>query len=121
MATDAGVKNVSELRTFGKQIQQMGEQMYNVMSQAQRRMNQVCEGWHDDTNDKFKTRFDESVRTIHKMSEEEGLRGMANLRSHTGDQTGNHCGWLDQVGASREVMTCGPTQRASVSSHLIHL
>lgn len=70
MATDAGVKNVSELRTFGKQIQQMGEQMYNVMSQAQRRMNQVCEGWHDDTNDKFKTRFDESVRTIHKMSEE---------------------------------------------------
>lgn len=70
MATDAGVKNVSELRTFGKQIQQMGEQMYNVMSQAQRRMNQVCEGWHDDTNEKFKTRFDESVRTIHKMSEE---------------------------------------------------
>lgn len=49
------------------------------------------------------------------MSEEEGLRGMANLRSHTEDQTGNHCGWLDQVGASREVMTCGPTQRASAS------
>ena len=70
MAIDAGVKNVSELRTFGKQIQQMGEQMYNVMIQAQRRMNQVCEDWHDATNEKFKTRFDESVRTIHKMSEE---------------------------------------------------
>lgn len=37
---------------------------------------------------------------------------MANLRSHTQDQTGNHCGWLDQVGTSREVMTCGPTQKA---------
>ena len=70
MATDAGVKNVGDLRNFGKQIQQMGEQMYNVMVQAQRRLNQVSEGWHDDTNEKFKTRFDESVRTIQRMSEE---------------------------------------------------
>lgn len=70
MAIDAGVKNVSDLRNFGKQVQQMGEQMSNVMSQAQRRMNQVCEGWHDATNEKFKTRFAESVKMIQKMSED---------------------------------------------------
>ena len=70
MATDSGVKNVGDLRNFGRQIQQMGEQMYNVMCQAQRRMNQVCEGWHDDSNEMFKNRFDESVRTIQKMAEE---------------------------------------------------
>jgi Mg2+ and Co2+ transporter CorA len=70
MATDAGVRSVNDLREFGRQIQQMGEQMSNVMIQAQRRMNYVCEGWHDDMNDKFKTRFDESVRSIQKMSEE---------------------------------------------------
>lgn len=69
MATDAGVKNVGDLRNFGRQVQQMGEQMYNVMTQAQRRMNQVCEGWHDTNNEKFKVQFDESVRTIYKMSE----------------------------------------------------
>ena len=70
MATDAGVRSVPELREFGKQLQQMGEQMYNVMTQAQRRMNYVSEGWHDDNNEKFKIRFAESVQMIKKMSEE---------------------------------------------------
>ena len=70
MATDAGVRSVPELRDFGKQLQQMGEQMYGVMTQAQRRMNYVSEGWHDDNNEKFKARFAESVQMIKKMSEE---------------------------------------------------
>ena len=70
MATDAGVRSVNDLREFGRQIQQMGEQMSNVMIQAQRRMNYVCEGWHDDSNDKFKAQFDESVRVVQKMSQQ---------------------------------------------------
>ena len=70
MATDAGIKSVPALIQFGKNLQQMGEQMYNVMQQAQRRLNEVSEGWRDDNNEKFKTRFDESVKTIKKMSEE---------------------------------------------------
>ena len=70
MATDAGVRSVPELRDFGKQLQLMGEQMYNVMTQAQQRMNYVSEGWHDDNNEKFKVRFAESVQMIKKMSEE---------------------------------------------------
>lgn len=70
MAKDAGVRSVSDLRNFGKQLQQMGENMCNVMLQAQQRMNYVSEGWHDDINDKFKQRFEESVKMIRKMSEE---------------------------------------------------
>lgn len=70
MARDAGVRSVPDLRDFGKQVQRMGEQMYNVMTQAQRRMNYVSEGWQDDINDKFKVRFNESVQIIKRMSDE---------------------------------------------------
>lgn len=70
MATDAGVRSVPELRDFGRQVQQMGEQMYRVMTQAQNRMNNVSEGWHDEINEKFKARFNESVQIIKRMSDE---------------------------------------------------
>ena len=70
MAKDAGVRSVPELRDFGRQVQRMGEQMYSVMTQAQRRMNYVSEGWHDDINDKFKVRFNQSVQIIKRMSDE---------------------------------------------------
>lgn len=70
MARDAGVRSVPELRDFGKNLQKMGEQMYSVMTQAQRRMNYVSEGWHDDINEKFKVRFNESVQMIKRMSDE---------------------------------------------------
>jgi hypothetical protein len=70
MAIDAGVRSTDDLREFGNNLQQMGEQMYNVMTQAQRRMNYVSEGWRDDKNEEFKVRFDESVQMIKRMSEE---------------------------------------------------
>ena len=56
MAIDAGVRSTDDLREFGNNLQQMGEQMYNVMTQAQRRMNYVSEGWRDDKNEEFKVR-----------------------------------------------------------------
>ena len=65
MARDAGVRSVPELRDFGKQLQQMGEQMYGVMVNAQRRMNYVS-----DKNERFKVVFDQSVKMIKKMSDE---------------------------------------------------
>jgi hypothetical protein len=48
MARDAGVRNIEELREFGKQMQDMGEYMYNVMLEAKNRMAYVSEGWQDD-------------------------------------------------------------------------
>lgn len=70
MANDAGVKNIDELAQFGQSVKKLGDNMLAAMQQAQRRMNQVCEGWHDDSNDKFKAQFDESVRVVQKMSQQ---------------------------------------------------
>lgn len=70
MANDAGVKNIDELALFGQSVKKLGDNMLSAMQQAQRRMNQVCEGWHDDSNDKFKAQFDESVRVVQKMSQQ---------------------------------------------------
>ena len=70
MANDAGVKSIDELAQFGQSVKKLGDNMLSAMQQAQRRMNQVCEGWHDDSNDKFKAQFDESVRVVQKMSQQ---------------------------------------------------
>ena len=70
MANDAGVKNIDELAQFGQSVKKLGDNMLSARQQAQRRMNKVCEGWHDDSNDKFKAQFDESVRVVQKMSQQ---------------------------------------------------
>jgi uncharacterized protein YukE len=70
MAIDAGIKNVEELQEFGKQISQLGDQMNGVMAQAHNRLAVVSEGWHDETNEKFKARFEESVKQVKQMSED---------------------------------------------------
>ena len=70
MASDAGVRNIDDLAAFGRDLKKLGETMVNVMLQAQRRMNQVSEGWQDKNNDKFKMQMDQDVRVIKKMSEE---------------------------------------------------
>jgi uncharacterized protein YukE len=70
MANDAGVKNITELANFGQNVKKLGDNMLSATQQAQRRMKQVCEGWHDDNNDKFRAQFDESVKTVQKMSQQ---------------------------------------------------
>lgn len=70
MAKDAGVRNIEELAQFGQQIKKLGQNMYSTMQEAQKRMNQVCEGWQDKQTDKFKDQFDKSVIDIRKMSEQ---------------------------------------------------
>ena len=70
MAKDAGVRNIEELAQFGQQIKKLGQNMYSTMQEAQKRMNQVCEGWQDTQTEKFKAQFDRSVVEIRKMSEQ---------------------------------------------------
>ena len=69
MASDAGVKNIEQLAQFGKNIKNLGQNMYQTMQAAQQRMNAVSEGWQDKQNDKFREQFDRSVQDIKKMSE----------------------------------------------------
>jgi uncharacterized protein YukE len=70
MASDAGVRNIEQLAMFGKNIKNLGQNMYQTMQAAQQRMNAVCEGWQDKQNDKFKEQFNKSVQDIKRMSEE---------------------------------------------------
>ena len=70
MAKDVSVRNIEELAQFGQQIKKLGQNMYATMQEAQRRMNQVCEGWQDAQTEKFKAQFDKSVIDIRKMSEQ---------------------------------------------------
>ena len=69
MASDAGVTNIEQLAQFGKNIKNLGQNMYQTMQAAQQRMNAVSEGWQDKQNDKFREQFDRSVQDIKKMSE----------------------------------------------------
>ena len=70
MANDAGVRDIEQLALFGRNIKSLGENMYSTMQVAQQRMNAVCEGWHDDQNDKFREQFDHSVQDVKRMSEQ---------------------------------------------------
>ena len=70
MAKDAGVRNIEELAQFGQQLKKLGQNMYSTMQEAQKRMNQVCEGWQDTQTDRFKEQFNRSVVDIRKMSEQ---------------------------------------------------
>ena len=70
MARDAGVRNIEQLAQFGKNIKNLGQNMYQTMQVAQQRMNAVCEGWQDKQNDKFREQFNKSVQDIKRMSEE---------------------------------------------------
>lgn len=65
------IKDIAELRDFGRNLQQLGEQMYNMMIQAQHRLNYENEfNWHDDNSELFQSHFEESVKQVKKMSEE---------------------------------------------------
>ena len=70
MASDAGVRNIEQLAQFGKNIKNLGQNMYQTMQVAQQSMNAVCEGWQDKQNDKFREQFNKSVQDIKRMSEE---------------------------------------------------
>lgn len=44
MASDAGVKNIEQLAQFGKNIKNLGQNMYQTMQAAQQRMNAPKDG-----------------------------------------------------------------------------
>lgn len=69
MGMDVNVRNVDDLAMFGRSIKKLGENMVSAMQQAKQKMNQACEGWNDNNAMKFQEEFDESLRSIQKISE----------------------------------------------------
>ena len=54
MKQDVGVRNVPELRDFGRELQQLGSEMYEIIIKAQQKLYYVSEGWNDENNEIFK-------------------------------------------------------------------
>lgn len=64
MANQAGVRSISDLRTFGNQVKQMGNQVCQLFHDAQTRMKYVSEGWQDRQNETFMAQFDQTVKMM---------------------------------------------------------
>lgn len=64
MAKDAGVRNVEELRDFGRQLHTLSTRTQEIFHEAQERMAQVSEGWDDSKQAQFAQDFDVIVKQI---------------------------------------------------------
>lgn len=68
MAKDAGVRSVSELRTFGQQLQILSTRTNEIFHDAQYKMSHVSEGWNDSQQTKFAEEFSIYVKQIEKIA-----------------------------------------------------
>lgn len=68
MAQEVGVRNVQELKQFGKDLKKLSDQLAATFHAAEKKMNQVCEGWNDDVNKKFMEEFSKDAKEIDQIS-----------------------------------------------------
>ena len=69
MAQEVGVRNVQELKQFGRDLKKLSEQLSATFRAAEKKMTQVCEGWNDNVNQKFMEEFSRDAREIDQISE----------------------------------------------------
>lgn len=70
MATQLGVKDISELRQFGSKLNQAADACTNLFTHLNAETNRVCSSWSDDKATKFMQTFEEHKREIDKLSQE---------------------------------------------------
>ena len=70
MATQLGVKDISELRQFGSKLNQAADACTNLFNHLNAETNRVCSSWSDDKATKFMQTFEERKREIDKLSQE---------------------------------------------------
>lgn len=68
MAQEVGVRNVQELKQFGNDLKRMSEQLSAAFHAAENKMNRVCEGWNDTSNQKFMTIFMKDAKQIDEIA-----------------------------------------------------
>ena len=68
MAQEVGVRNVQELKQFGSDLKRLSEQLSNAFHAAEKRMNHVCEGWTDTSNQKFMNAFQKDAKQIDEIA-----------------------------------------------------
>lgn len=68
MAHEVGVRNVQELKQFGSDLKRLSEQLSAAFHAAENKMNRVCEGWNDISNQKFMTTFQRDSKQIDEIA-----------------------------------------------------
>lgn len=68
MAQEVGVRNVQDLKQFGRDLKKLSEQLSATFQAAEKKMTQVCEGWNDSVNQKFMAEFSRDAREIDQIS-----------------------------------------------------
>lgn len=69
MAQEVGVRNIQDLKQFGNDLKRLSEQLSGTFHVAEKKMNQVCEGWNDNLNQKFMAEFSKDVKNIDEIAE----------------------------------------------------
>lgn len=70
MASDAGVKNIDQLRQFGRNLKIASGNLTNLFGKLNMQMHAVCEGWNDAQNQKFMVEFEKRCHEIQQLSNE---------------------------------------------------
>jgi hypothetical protein len=68
MAQEVGVRSVQDLKQFGSDLKRLSEQLSNAFHAAEKKMNRVCEGWNDTSNQKFMTEFQKDAKQIDEIA-----------------------------------------------------
>ena len=80
MAQEVGVRNIQELKQFGSDLKRLSEQLSNAFHSAEKKMNRVCDGWNDTSNQKFMTAFEkDALSRISEFKNEGKRKKMSNI------------------------------------------
>lgn len=67
---DAGVKNIAELRQFGRELNQAADACTSLFQHLNNETHRILEGWQDGQCLKFMQTFESSKQEIDKLSQE---------------------------------------------------
>lgn len=67
---DAGVRNIDELRQFGRNLSMASGNLMSLFQQLTLQMHQVCDSWHDDKNRSFMAEFEQKHSEIEKIAQQ---------------------------------------------------
>ena len=70
MAQDAGVKDLGQLRQFGRNLNVASGNLTQLFQQLTQQMHQVCDSWQDDQNRTFMSDFEQKKNEIDRIAQQ---------------------------------------------------
>lgn len=68
MAQEVGVRNIANLKQFGRDLNTLSDQLSAAFHATNRKMQAVCEGWNDQVNTKFMNEFQKDEKEIDQIA-----------------------------------------------------